>query len=149
MADGVVFLPSFHEAIKDLPDDVRLGVYDAVICYGLYGEIREMSPTVKCMFTLMKPNIDASQRRYRTAKANGSKGGRPKKNQAENQPQNQTKNQDIDSDSEKDFDIDLDSESDFDAESERDWDSLKGVYKPPSEADFENMRQQMLAKLGV
>lgn len=145
MADGVVFLPSFHEAIKDLPDDVRLGVYDAVICYGLYGEIVEMSPTVKCMFTLMKPNIDASQRRYRTAKANGSKGGRPKKNQ----PQNQTQNQDIDSDSEKDYYIDLDSESDFDAESERDGDSLKGVYKPPSEADFENMRQQMLAKLGV
>lgn len=157
MADGVVFLPSFYEAIKDLPDNVRLGVYDAVVCYGLYGELIEMEPTVKCLFTLIKPNIDASQRRYRTAKANGSKGGRPKKNQAENQLENQPHNQDIDSDSEKDFDIDKDSESDFEEEAEKDRDSLEGKenrgsplpYKSPSETDFENMRQQALAKLGL
>ena len=152
MADGVVFLPSFYEAIKDLPDNVRLGVYDAVACYGLYGELIEMEPTVKCLFTLIKPNIDASQRRYRTAKANGSKGGRPKKNQLENQIQNQ----DIDSDSEKDFDIDKDSESDFDGDSEMDRDSLEGEgdraflqpYKPADEMEFEKLKSAALAKLG-
>ena len=157
MADGVVFLPSFYEAIKDLPDNVRLGVYDAVVCYGLYGELIEMEPTVKCLFTLIKPNIDASQRRYRTAKANGSKGGRPKKNQAENQLENQIQNQDIDSDSEKDFDIDKDSESDSEEEAEKEREGLEGEgnrafpppYKPASETDFENMRQQALEKLGV
>lgn len=159
MADGVVFLPSFYEAIKDLPDNVRLGVYDAVASYGLYGEMIEMEPTVKCLFTLIKPNIDASQRRYRTAKANGSKGGRPKKNQSENQLENQIQNQDIDSDSdsEKDIDSDNDSESDSDCESEKEREGLEGggnhafppPYKPPSETDFENMRQQALAKLGL
>ena len=145
MADGVVFLPSFYEAIKDLPDNVRLGVYDAVVCYGLYGELIEMEPTVKCLFTLIKPNIDASQRRYRTAKANGSKGGRPPKNQTGNQCENQ------DSDSEKDF------ETDSEEEAEKEREGLEGEgnrafpppYKPASETDFENMRQQALAKLGV
>ena len=157
MAAGVVFLQSFHEAIRDLPDNVRLGVYDAVVCYGLYGELTEMEPTVKCLFTLIKPNIDASQRRYRTAKENGSKGGRPPKNQPVIQNENQPHNQEIDSDSEKDFDIDKDSESDFEEEAEKDKESLEGegnrafppAYPPPSETDFENMRQQALAKLGL
>ena len=157
MAEGVVFLPSFHEAIKDLPDNVRLGVYDAVVSYGLYGEIVEMEPTVRCLFTLMKPNIDASQRRYRTAKANGSKGGRPPKNQTENQRKNQIRNQDTDIDSDKDSDTDMDSESDFDAESEKDRDGLEGEgdhsfpqpYKPADETEFENLRSAALAKLGL
>ena len=108
MADGVVFLPSFHEAIKDLPDAERLGAYDAVIRYGLYGEVTDMTPVVKSLFVLIKPVIDSSQKRYRASKENGSKGGRPpkktewnpdskpEKNQRENQTQNQTENQDID-----------------------------------------------------
>ena len=156
MADGVVFLPSFYEAIKDLPDNVRLGVYDAVVSYGLYGEIVEMEPTVRCLFTLMKPNIDASQRRYRTAKANGSKGGRPPKNQTENQSENQKRNHDSDKDTEYDSDNDIDSESDFDGDSEKDRDSLEGEgnraflqpYKPADEMEFEKLKSAALAKLG-
>ena len=156
MADGVVFLLSFYEAIKDLPDNVRLGVYDAVVRYGLYGELIDMEPTVKCLFTLIKPNIDASQRRYRTAKANGSKGGRPKKNQTQNQSENQNKNQDIDIDSEKDSDIDSekDSDSEFEREADRERESSSGrgetntsAYKQPSEQEFEKMRQEAQTKL--
>ena len=150
MAEGVVFLPSFHEAIKDLPDNVRLGVYDAVICYGLYGELIEMEPTVKCLFTLMKPNIDASQRRYRTAKANGSKGGRPKKNQTENQSENQNDNQDIekDTDSDKDFDSHSEKEMESDRESPEGESLFLRGYSPPSETDFEKLRSEKLSMLG-
>jgi len=111
MASGIVILPSYYEAIKDLPDVDRLQIYDAIVRYGLYGEIIEMSPMIKSMFTLIKPNIDSSQNRYRAAKENGSLGGRPKKpekNQTQNQTTNQTQNQDKEKDS--DFDKNMDSE---------------------------------------
>ena len=55
MSDGVVFLPSFHESIKDLPDAERLGAYDAIIRYGLSGEVGDMTPLVKSLFVLIKP----------------------------------------------------------------------------------------------
>ena len=114
MPDGVVFLPSYHEAIKDFSDEDRLRMYDAIIRYGLCGEIMDLPPVLRSMFALIKPTIDASQNRHRAAKANGSKPpregsnplGRPGKNQTEtqteNQRNNQTKNQEIE--------IDIDSE---------------------------------------
>ena len=111
MAYGVVFFPSFHDAIKELPDEQRLNIYDAIACYGLYGEIIEMQPVVKSLFALMKPVIDSSQNKYRAAKANGSKGGRGKKKQKENQNQNQNQNHDKDKEKDKEKDYEKDKES--------------------------------------
>ena len=118
MADGVVFLPSYYEAIKDLPESDRLQMYDAILRYGLYGELIELPPALRAMLTLIKPNIDASQNRYRSAKENGSKGGAPlgnqnarKKQPENNQTVNQNINQDIHSESEiYHYDMDADSE---------------------------------------
>ncbi len=111
MPNGVVFLPSYHEAIRELPDSDRLIMYDAIAYYGLYGEIIELPPVLKSMFSLIKPNIDASQNRYRAAKENGEKGGAPKGNQnakkkqpENNQKDNQNNNQEKEIDSDKDFD---------------------------------------------
>ena len=155
--DGVVILPSFYEAIKEFPDAERLSAYDAIIRYGLYGEVIDMPPVVKPVFTLIQPVIDSSQRRYQAAKANGSKPpregsnprGRPKKNQSENQFNNQSENQDIDLDSDLDIEID----SDRDSESERERESVSGreetefdlrPYAPLSEDTFEKMRQEKM-----
>lgn len=120
MADGVIFLPSYYEAIKELSDAERLQIFEAIVRYGLYGEVIDLSPIPKAMFALIKPNIDASKNRYRAAKVNGSKGGRPK-NQTENQKQNQRSNQDID----KDKDFDKDSDSDNDTEIEKEYEGRK------------------------
>lgn len=122
MTDGVVIMPSFFEALKDLPDSDRLALYDAICKYGLFGEMPENLTSVqKALFVLMKPNIDSSQKRYKASKENGGKPpkpgskprGRPRKNQMKNQSENQTENQDIDLDS--DNDIDSDTDSDFDS----------------------------------
>lgn len=165
MSDGVVFLPSFHEAIRELPDAERLGAYDAVVHYGLYGEVVEMSPVVKSLFALMKPVIDSSQNRYRAAKENGNKPpkdpdrkrGRPPKNQTKNQSGNQTQNQDIDKDidSDKDSDFDKDSDSKTDNETEKEKESARvggwtiPAYRPLNEDDWEKQREAQIAKLGV
>ena len=130
MAQGVVFLPSFHEAIQGLDDSDRLQMYDAIVRYGLYGEILDLDPIPKAMFALVKPNIDASQNRYRAAKANGSKGGRPSKNQTENQNRNQNEFQKQNQDKEKDIDFDKDFDSEIDVERDKE---CEGKGKPSND----------------
>lgn len=74
--DSFVIYKSFYEAIKDLPDEDRLVLMDAIMEYGLYGvEPQNLSPVQKCIFTLVKPQMDANNRKYE----NGKKGGRPPK----------------------------------------------------------------------
>lgn len=137
MTDGVVIMPSFFEALKDLPDLDRLALYDAICRYGLFGEIPEdLSGVQKALFVLMKPNIDSSQRRYAASKENGGKPpkpgskprGRPRKNQTKNQSENQTENQDIDSDNDSDTDSDFDSNKDFNSDTD--------TAKPPRATRF-------------
>ena len=74
--ESFVIYKSFYEAIKDLPDEDRLVLMDAIMEYGLYGiEPDGLSPVPKCVFTLIKPQLDANNRKYE----NGKKGGRPRK----------------------------------------------------------------------
>lgn len=83
--DGMIFYKSFQEALKNLPADIRLECYDAIFSYGLDGEEPELTGVSAAIFALVKPQIDANNKR----RDNGSKGGRPavaeepKENQAE------------------------------------------------------------------
>lgn len=73
--DSFIFYRSFYEAIKDLPKDIRLEVFTAIMEYALYGrQPEELKPFAKGIFTLIKPNIDVNTARYE----NGKKGGRKK-----------------------------------------------------------------------
>lgn len=58
MADGFVFYRSFYEALKELPDDLRVEAYDAICKYALTGEAPEGSGTVMAIFKLVKPYVD-------------------------------------------------------------------------------------------
>ena len=71
---GFIFYRSFHEAVKDLPADLYKEILTAVIEYALDGTDPELSPVARCAFLLIKPQIDANNRK----RENGSKGGRPK-----------------------------------------------------------------------
>lgn len=72
--ESFIFYRSFLEAISDLADAERLTLYDAICRYALEGELFELSGITKMLFTLIKPQLDANNRRY----TNGQKGGRPK-----------------------------------------------------------------------
>ena len=74
MQDSFIFYRSFYEALKDLPDDLYKEITIAVMEYGLDGVEPNLSPMAKCAFLLIKPQIDANNRR----RENGNKGGRPK-----------------------------------------------------------------------
>lgn len=85
--DGMVFYRSFYEAIKEIDKDTQLVIYSAIFEYGLNGEEIELSGTAKSIFGLIKPQIDANNRRRK----NGFKGGRPKTKTEPNNNQTETK----------------------------------------------------------
>lgn len=72
----MIFYESFYEACKDLSPADRFATYDAIIAYGCAGVLPEkLKGTPKAIFTMAKPLLDANIER----KANGAKGGRPRK----------------------------------------------------------------------
>lgn len=116
---GFIFLKSYYTALRPLPDTERLILYDRVLDYVFAGEETEdLPPLLNAVFQLIRPNIEASLRRYATSVENGKKGGRPPKNPgktqqepAQNLNETQSKpgeNLDKDKESEKDKESDLD-----------------------------------------
>jgi hypothetical protein len=80
MRDSMIFYRSFFEAVKDLEMEMQGKIFNALFDYALNGNEPELDAISKSLFTLMKPQIDANNKRYE----NGNKGGRkPKANQSE------------------------------------------------------------------
>lgn len=75
MRDGVVFYKSFYESISELPPENALNIYNSIFRYAFFDEEPEFSGIEKAIFTIIKPQIDANNRKYE----NGKKGGRPPK----------------------------------------------------------------------
>lgn len=76
MNESFVFYRSFAEAIEDLPAEQFKAIMVALSHYALDGEELDNSdPIVKAMLTLMRPQIDANNRR----RESGSKGGKQNK----------------------------------------------------------------------
>lgn len=79
MPTGFPFFESYYEALRGLPDDERLQMYDALLSYVFDGVTPELPPVLTSLWVLVRPNIDASLRRYQASIENGKKGGRPPK----------------------------------------------------------------------
>ena len=93
--DSFVFYRSFYEAIKELPNDVQLEILTSLMEYSFNGNniSEKHSPFARSIFTLIKPLIDSSSKRYKNGckgSEYGNKGGAPKGNQnaTKKQPQN-------------------------------------------------------------
>jgi len=74
MRDSIVFYRSFYEAIQDLPIEQQAQAYNAIFAYSLDESEPKLTGVVSTVFKLIKPQLDANQKRY----TNGNKGGRPK-----------------------------------------------------------------------
>jgi len=79
--ESFVFYRSFYEAIKMLPEEDRLQIYDAISELALNGNQTETTGYASVVMKLIEPQILANNRRYK----NACKGGRPK-NQTETKP---------------------------------------------------------------
>lgn len=73
--ESFIFYHSFFEAIEELDDKKRLKMYDSIAKLALKNEETEdLKGICKQLFTLIKPQISANNKRYE----DGKKGGRPK-----------------------------------------------------------------------
>ena len=84
--ESFVFYRSFYEAISEIEDKaLRMDCFDAIITYALYGiepDASQTSAWVQMVFKLVKPQIDANNRKFENGKKGaefGKLGGRPKK----------------------------------------------------------------------
>lgn len=87
--DGFLFYRSFYEAIHSLPKKDRLSAYEALIEYALDGTTPCLSGAPAAVFTLAKPNIDASRRKAESGKKGGQSRGKTQANgkQSESKPE--------------------------------------------------------------
>lgn len=74
MRDSFVFYRSFFEGVKELDPEAQLKVYNAIFELALNDEQADLSGASKAVFLLIKPQIEANNKRY----SDGKKGGRPK-----------------------------------------------------------------------
>ena len=95
MRDSFVFYESFYLALSELSAAQQGKIYTAICRYALYGEEPEMKGASSAVFKLIKPQIDANNRRYENGKKgaeHGIKGGRPKNpKETPNKPQKNPK----------------------------------------------------------
>lgn len=89
--DSFIFYRSFFESLVELPTEMRVQVYDAICSLALNGEETEMDGIPKAVFILMKPQIEANNKRY----ANGKKpkAEQVKSKQEANSKQNRSKSE--------------------------------------------------------
>lgn len=85
--DSICFYRSFYDAIKALPKKYQAQALDAVLAYGLDGiEPTDADGVTQAIFALIRPQIDANNKRYINGKKgaeHGNKGGRPKNEKRE------------------------------------------------------------------
>lgn len=87
MRDGFIFYESFRNAMKGLPAETQLLLYNAIADYALYDTEPDFGGDgiASGFFTLMRPQIDANNRRRDV----GARGGRPAKSQETEPDENQ------------------------------------------------------------
>jgi hypothetical protein len=76
MRDSTIFYRSFYEALKELAPINQGEIYNAIFEYSLNDNLIELKGLSKAVFTLIKPQLDANNKKYQ----NGLKGGKPKPN---------------------------------------------------------------------
>ena len=101
--DSSIFYRSFYEAINDLPDENQLEVYKSIFEYTLNFNEIELNGLSKTIFTLIKPQLDANNKRYE----NGSKGGRKKQDETKTEANKNDNNNDNNNENENDNEKDL------------------------------------------
>lgn len=76
--NSFVFYESFRDATRDIPEKDRLALYEAVMDYALYDKMPEgLSNITAPLFKLIKPQLDANNKR----REGGKKGGRSQRNE--------------------------------------------------------------------
>ena len=83
--DSFVILKNWAAAIEELPEEYQLETYKALMSYGLTGQMPEnVSAITKAMLVSFSVSMENNIKRYNANIENGKRGGRPKKEEPEN-----------------------------------------------------------------
>ena len=74
--EAFVFYRSWFEAIKDLPAETKVEIYEATIQYGITGSVGTLSPMAKLAFEFIKRDIDRNNKTYEEVKRQRSEAGK-------------------------------------------------------------------------
>lgn len=80
MRDNFIFYRSFFEGVNAMPEESQLRLYKAIMEFALDGVELELEGIEKGIFALIRPQLEANNKRY----TNGQKGGRPASNNESN-----------------------------------------------------------------
>lgn len=96
MRDSFVFYKEWRDALVGVPDGVRMEVYDAIIEYGVTGEVPELKPMAELAFRFVKTRMDKDAERYddvlRKRSEAGKKGMEKRWNHTDNTGNSDNKN---------------------------------------------------------
>ncbi|MBG0512903.1 conserved phage C-terminal domain-containing protein [Elizabethkingia meningoseptica] len=74
--ESFVFYASWVEAIKDLPNDIRLEIYDGIMEYAMTGNLPDLKPMAKVAFNFIKNGLDRNSDKYSETIKSRSESGR-------------------------------------------------------------------------
>lgn len=74
--DSFIFYGSWVEAIKDLPNDIRLEIYEGIIEYAMTGNLPDFKPMAKIAFNFIKNDLDRNSDKYNDKIKSKSESGR-------------------------------------------------------------------------
>lgn len=140
--NSFIFYKGWREAIKDLPDDVRLEIYESIIEYATTGNLRGLKPMASIAFNFIKIDIDRDTEKYMSTvernRNNGSKGGRPK-SENPSELKEPTKPSGLSGNPRKPKKADNDNEYDNEYVDDNDSDSKKKETSPNGEAKKDDL----------
>ncbi len=94
MRDSTIFYRSFYEAVRELSLEQQGAIYNAIFEYSLNDSEPTLTGICKTVFTLIKPQLDANNKRYQNGKRGGKREPNPNQNVTKPEPkvnQNRTK----------------------------------------------------------
>lgn len=140
--NSFIFYKGWREAIKDLPDDVRLEIYESIIEYATTGNLQGLKPMANIAFNFIKIDIDRDTEKYMSIvernKSNGTKGGRPK-SENPNKPKEPTEPSGLFGNPRKPKKADNDNVYDDEYVGDNDSDSKKKETSPDGEAKKDDL----------
>jgi len=132
----ITFYRSFWDAIRRLKKkDDRLSILEAIVAYGLDEEIRPMTDAAESIFVLVKPTLDAANKKSRGRTGQDRSSGEDKSNEGNSaRPE-----QDIgkiparhEQDTCKEKEVEVEGEVEVEVEGEKEKESyIPHIYTPP------------------
>jgi len=80
--DNFIFYRSFFEGVDNMPQKNQLVLYKAIMEFALNEEEPKLNGIEKAIFSLIRPQLEANNKRYE----DGKKGGRPKEKETKKKP---------------------------------------------------------------